>query len=163
MTFCETDEHFEKYAKFMIHNRKEMNLNIKNLISALCNHFSDGKIIIVLNEHQDVIASAVYFIGTPENNFKDNEIALLDSTILLEEYRTSFIFIKGLKKITNDIQQTKGKVKDVRLLVEKNNIYLNRLYGKFAEIQGERDNVLIYSTSLEKLVNFIKMFEKRIP
>lgn len=161
--YCETDEHFEKYARFMIKNRKEIHIEVKDLIPAICDHFNVGRIIIVLNENDDVIAAVSYFIGRSEDISEDDEIAFLDSTILLEQYRTGFIFIRGLKSIVDDIIQTNRTVKEIRLVVHENNKYVQKLYGKFAKCIEKRDeHYLIYSTSIETLQTYINKFEKRL-
>ena len=162
ISVCKTDEHYEKYARFMIEHRRDFYLDAKELIRILCDQLGEGRLFLAVNNEDKVVGTGCYYIGTPDNNFEDKEIVLLDTTIMLKEYRASFLFLKGLKSVVNDILQTASKVKEVKILVREQDSYLQRLYGKFATNIGiNRKDLLVFNTTLEDLLHYVMKFEKR--
>lgn len=162
ISVCKTDEHYEKYARFMIEHRRDLYLNTKELIRILCDQLGEGRLFVALNDEDKVVGTGCYYIGTPDKNFEDKDIVLIDTTIMLKEYRASFLFLKGLKTVVNDILQTACTVKEVNILVREQDSYLQRLYGKFAINTGiKRKDLLVFNTTLDELLHYVMKFEKR--
>ncbi|WP_127579973.1 hypothetical protein [Paenibacillus koleovorans] len=91
-----------------------------------------GHAIVAMNSKDEVVAITSYYIGTTAKHFENKHIAILHNSYILPSYRTSRIFLRGLKLNVEEIVKASPKVEKMLIYAPVSNRYLNSLYSKIA-------------------------------
>lgn len=91
----------------------------------------------------------------------EGDTAFLDSAILSEPYRSSRIFYEGFRDLVKHIYAEHKEIQSVRFHALADNLYLTRLYSKFADKIGVRNGAIglenIFVVKLEQLLKYLKL------
>jgi hypothetical protein len=111
-----------------------------------------------------IIAVAAYYHGTPEQNFEDKEVALIDITVMDRTYRGTRYFLQGFEEMIGYIERTHPEVKQLRLAALSENKYLCRLYSKFAVISSKREREIgeetVFSEDISRIRSSFSRFHR---
>lgn len=141
ITRCATGMYEQKYIEFLLEHYKELNLPYSfpvglSFISSPV--LLKGEIFLAFNDDYEVIGALGYIHGTGENEYEDKEIVQIQAVYIVEEYRNTLLFIKGLQHIIQHIALTKQAVKEFRFWTAADD-GMRRLCAKIADRRGTKD------------------------
>jgi hypothetical protein len=109
--------------------------------------------------HGDVLGGALgYFLGEPQYAYTNKEVLFLYVGAILPQYQLTRMFHQGLLFA---LQIHKGgRVKEIRLQAKADNLYTNKLYGRFAQpIAKEKSPrgvpVITYGGSIDDAIAYL--------
>ncbi|MGQ7886219.1 hypothetical protein [Paenibacillus sp. WC2504] len=158
---CVTDDDLAKVSLFILENRRDMHpsYSATDTITMLYSFIKYGQLIQVVDQNvQRIIAVSAYYIGTPEHDYEDKHIAFVEMAIADRAYRGSRLFIKGLRFLVSEIMSDNPDVQEVRFAALADNVYLCRLYAKFADISHEEDSILGKQMKFGVKINNLRAF-----
>lgn len=134
------------------------------MLELLYGYMTRGHLFCGFLPDGSVIAGAAYYLGTPEREYADQHVALIDITILDRAYRSSTYFLHGLTCLIDSIQQQHPEVREVRFVALSENTYLCRLYAKFAAFaykrEGHKGEETVFIDRIEKIVATLKKYRR---
>ncbi|MCD1258544.1 hypothetical protein B5M42_006820 [Paenibacillus athensensis] len=138
---CANDEELAKVSLFALANKREMHaaLGTLDMVSQLVSYMTHGHLLYLADDEDQVVGIIAYYHGTPEQEFKNKEVAFVDAAILGQAYRGTRIFIRGLRYMVDAIIEAHPDVQELRFIAFAENTYLCRLYAKFSKISSTRE------------------------
>jgi hypothetical protein len=138
---CVSDDDFAKASLFMLAHKRDLHASYSTLemVTLIYSYVTQGNLICAKDADNRVIGILAYYFGTPEQEFQDKDIALVDMAIADRGYRGSRLFVQGLQYMVNEIIEVHPEVQELRLAALAENDYLRRLYAKFTSTRFERD------------------------
>ncbi|USG63290.1 GNAT family N-acetyltransferase [Brevibacillus ruminantium] len=165
---CQSDEDYAKFANYFIRNRKDFHhqFSLSDTLEHILMTSPDSQIILIEDREQKVIGWAHYEYTTNDDEIEAaHETVFVHSVILDKEYRSSWTFIKGFRYMVNQIAEQNRHIGQFQFSALESNVYLNRLYAKFAErtgaLEGEYGREFIYSTDFARLYSYLNGMEER--
>jgi hypothetical protein len=158
---CETDSDYARFAKFYIAESYQFDrqLSLLETIGHLMTTLQDSRFMLYENEQGELAAYLQYRYES------DGETVFIESAILAEPYRSSWIFYRGFGDWVRKVENDNRGVRLVRFYVLANQTYLNRLYAKFAKYVGEREGgtgrEVVYETAFADLWAYLKAGERK--
>jgi len=139
-TVCETDDEFAQASLFMLQHIRDVHPSFSTLDTAalIYSYLAEGHLVLA-KKAEDPVAVGVFFHGTREEGFADRDVALIDLALSDRNCRGSSLFVKGLAYMVESIAARLPGVREIRLVAQSDNRYLNRLYAKFVRPIGTRD------------------------
>ena len=133
--FCTQENDQESIIDFLYALKDELFLpdkqaaqNITKLV------FDKGGVVAGFHQTQ-LCAMLGYFLGEPDRQHANKEVAFLYVAGIAESYRLTRVFRNGLLFTLRGLQEF--GVREIRLQAEAANPYTNRLYARFARPIGE--------------------------
>ncbi|NOV01066.1 hypothetical protein [Paenibacillus planticolens] len=163
---CVTDDDFAQASLFFLANRRDMHPSYSTIdtITLLYRYMKQGRIIQALDRDERMIGVSAYYHGTPEHDFEDKHIALMDMAVLSRTHRGSRMFLKGLSFMVDEITAGEPDVQEIQLAALADNVYLCRLYAKFTDSSREFDSEMgkqvIFSVKINNLKAFLDKYKK---
>jgi hypothetical protein len=159
---CTSEEDYVQFTLFFIRNRLDFNrrFSLNDALFNVLETIHDSKIILVVDELDQVVGWGHYqYVTTEHEPDPQGEIVFIHSVILIPEYRSSRVFFTGFRYLVNQIIGENPQVKQVQFFAQMENVYLNRLYAKFARIIGQRDGYHgrenVYATEIGPLSAYL--------
>jgi hypothetical protein len=157
---CKHDEDIIKASLFLFEHKHDLHpsFTTMDMVALLYTYISEGHLLYAADADNQVIGAAAYYHGTPEHDFKDKEVALVDIAVFAKAYRGTRLFVRGLTYMVNQIINEHPEVMELRLAALSENVYVSKLYSKFTTssyscegIIGEENvfSVNIYNSSLK--------------
>ncbi|KRF07192.1 hypothetical protein ASG89_17770 [Paenibacillus sp. Soil766] len=163
---CVSDDDFAKASLFMLARKRDLHASYSTLDMVILIHsyVTQGNLITAKDDNNRVIGMVAYYFGTPEQEFQDKEIALVDIAIADKAYRGSRLFIQGLQYMVHEIMEGNPQVEEFRLAALAENDYLCRLYAKFTSTRFERDGTygkeVVFCEKINILRDTLKKFTR---
>lgn len=164
---CKNDEDFIEYALFFIRHRKDFSrlFSLSDTLMHVLETIRTSHIILVLDQMDNTIAWMNYRYVTQEYEpHPEGEIAFVDSVIMKESQRSSRLFVNGFRHLVNYIDQENHHVRTFQFHALADNVYLTRLYSKFADIIGQREGYHgtenIFSADFSRLLQYVNRAQK---
>ncbi|MHA7965098.1 hypothetical protein ACX93W_13225 [Paenibacillus sp. CAU 1782] len=161
---CRADEEYAAYCNYFIQHRKQFHASYMfgDAIAHLVGYLQEARIVLVLNDMEQIVGAGHYMIVDEEQQFDANgTTAFIPTTILSPGYRQSRVFYTGLREFVRIILTDAPQVNKLQFEALAENVYLNRLYSKFASPIGEQEgpfgNMVIYSTDVAPLKNYLRI------
>lgn len=154
---CESDSDYARFARFYIAHSRQFRRNyaIDSAALHILMTLPSTRILTFENEARDLIGFIQYRFE------EDTAAAFIESTILLDEHRSSRVFFEGFRDLVRYVCRDYPAVRHFRFHVLAENRYLNRLYGKFADKAGVRDSdgepEFIYIAGLGVLKAYLRL------
>lgn len=167
MIECVTDEDYEKFAFFFLHNRKIFDdmYPLLESIGSLYVMIDETTILLFSRQQDGVIAAASYTFGTRECNFEDKDVVFIDCVLIKKEYQNSRLFVRSFRQMLQHIAKEHKEVKEVRFNAYRHHYYIHELYKKFATIIGEREDFFgiqdVFSVEFDCLVQYLDQLGKK--
>lgn len=138
---CVSDDDFAQASLFLLARKRDLHPAYTSLemVTLIYSYATQGRMISATDANSRVVGVSAYYLGTPERDFQDREVALLDMAIADPAYRGSRLFLQGLIFMVRSIVETNPEVRELRLAALAENDYLCRLYAKFAQPGYERE------------------------
>ncbi|MNW43706.1 hypothetical protein D3C74_209170 [compost metagenome] len=152
---CVRDEDYARFTRFYAARCGQF-YNEYSLLDALLhlvNTLSATHILLFDDDKGQLIGFIQYQI--------EDDTAFLDSAILSEQYRSSRIFYEGFRDLARHIIEEHKDIQTVRFHALADNLYLTRLYSKFADKIGVRNGAIglenIFVVKMEQLLKYLKV------
>jgi len=141
---CQNDSDFAKASLFIMENKWDLHAGFSTLdmVDLLYSYATEGRILMLTDPEERIIAVAAYYIGTPEERFTDRDIAFVDLALTDEAYRGTRLFVRGLTILAEVLQQEPHPIQELRFVAHSDNSYLCRLYRKFTTSSTSREGSL---------------------
>ncbi|MNC32552.1 hypothetical protein D3C75_809140 [compost metagenome] len=152
---CVTDEDYARFSRFYATRSKQFysQYSLLDALLHLVNTLSESHILLFDDDKGELIAFIQYKI--------EDQIAFVDSAMLSKEYRSSRLFYEGLRDLARHILAEYKNIQTVRFHALADNLYLTRLYSKFADNIGVRNGVNglenIFAVNMEQLLKYLKL------
>ena len=117
ITRCATEMYAQKYIEFLIEHYKQLKLPypFPVLLGFVASPVTlGGETFLIYNDDYEVVGAFGYISGTGENEYEDKHVIQIQAALILEEYRKTSLFLKGLQYLTQYIAQLNQTVKEVR-------------------------------------------------
>jgi len=132
---CSSDEDYAKVSLFVLENIRDIHPSFTTIdtVTLLYSYLTKGFLVCSENENNEVVGAGGYYLGTPEEDFQNKDVAFVDFAIYSREKRGTRAFIQGLTYLIRMIAEEHREVEHFRLAALSDNGYLCKLYGKFAK------------------------------
>ncbi|KAB8130513.1 hypothetical protein F9U64_14305 [Gracilibacillus oryzae] len=163
---CSNDTDLAKVSLFLLENRHELHPSFTTLdmVSLIYSYATQGQFLQVRDSTDQVIGAAVYYHGTPDQEFKNSEVAFVDIAVFAREVRGTRAFLNGLQYMINHIASSHPEVKEVQFAAYAENNYVCKLYSKFMDVsylrEGKLGKEIIYYQKILNISTFLKKFNK---
>ncbi|XOK60697.1 hypothetical protein ACJ7K1_29990 [Paenibacillus elgii] len=140
-SICASEKYQEKYIEFMLMNYQKLNLpySFPLTLSFLASPIlMKEEAILCFNDEDELVGALGYIYGTGENDYQDTHIVQIQAVFLLDEYRRTRLFLRGLQYLTQFIAQSNRPVTELRFWTPAQDD-LRKLCGKLAERTDVRD------------------------
>lgn len=94
---------------------------------------------IAIYDGDTLCGASGYFIGEPQCDFVNTDVAFMYVAGILPKYRRSRLFVSGLAFALAEFE--KMGLRTFRLQAETSNPYTNRLYARFATLRGQSRSI----------------------
>ncbi|MBP1930189.1 hypothetical protein [Ammoniphilus resinae] len=157
---CTTDDDFAKTGIFFLEHRLDFrrDFNTIDAVTALHGYIVNGHLIQILDASGNLIGMSGYYYGTPEKEFEDRHIVLIDAVILALEKRKTTAFVRGFQQLVDRISQEASDTLFFQFNASVDNHYLQKLYSKFAEPIYTEDDIHRFSVKIDHLTAFLERF-----
>ncbi|WP_438447013.1 GNAT family N-acetyltransferase [Gorillibacterium sp. sgz5001074] len=163
---CTTDEELARVSRFMLKHKRELHpaFTTMEMVDLLYSYMTHGRLICATEDDGRIVGAAAYYQGTPQQEFEDREVALVDVAIADRDYRGSRLFVKGLQYMTARILEEFPEVREFQIAAMAENVYLCRLYAKFTSSRHPREGLygqeIVFSENIFKLNTILKRYDK---
>ncbi|TDF97060.1 GNAT family N-acetyltransferase [Paenibacillus piri] len=164
---CVSDDDFAKASLFLLAHKRDLHPSYTTLemVTLIYSYVTQGRLICcIADDDQRIAGVAAYYQGTPEQEFKDRDVASLDAAIMAKAYRGSRLFVQGLQYMLNTIIENHPEVRELKLAALAENDYLCRLYSKFAPPQSVREGThgkeIVFCEKINTVRDTLKKFTR---
>ncbi|KRE72956.1 hypothetical protein [Paenibacillus sp. Soil750] len=163
---CVSDDDFAKASLFMLAHKRDLHASYSTLemVTLIYSYVTQGNLICARDADNRVVGIVAYYYGTPEQEFQDKEVALIDIAIADRGYRGSRLFVQGLQYLVNEIIEVHPEIQELRLAALAENDYLRRLYAKFTSTRFEREGThgkeVVFCEKINKIRDILKKFTR---
>lgn len=163
---CVSDDDFAKASLFMLAHKRDLHPSYTTLemVTLIYSYATQGHLLCITDTDNRVIGVAAYYYGTPEQEFRDKDVALVDMAIADKAYRGSRLFIQGLQYLVSTIIEEHPEVQELRLAALAENDYLCRLYSKFTSARSVREGThgkeIVFCEKINTLRGTLKKFTR---
>ncbi|MFC5700719.1 hypothetical protein ACFPVX_05475 [Cohnella faecalis] len=163
---CVSEDDFAKASLFMLAHKRDLHLSYTTLemVTLIYSYITQGHLICTIDADHRVVAVGAYYYGTPDQEFQDKDVALLDIAIIDKGFRGSRLFIQGLQYMVNAIGEEHPEVRELRLAALAGNDYLCRLYAKFTSSRFDREGThgkeVVFCEEMNTLRGTLKKYSR---
>jgi hypothetical protein len=162
---CEDDMDYARYSQFFIRHYFDFSksFTLSDAIMHTLETIAQARIMLILDEHDQVIAWAHYrFIDEAGGADSAGAIAFVDSVIIARAHRSSRLFLRSFRQMLQFMLQDNPNAHNIRFTALADNVYLNRLYSKFAEPLGQREGAhgveQVYAAKIPNVTSYLQQF-----
>ncbi len=161
---CTSDEDYAKVSLFLLANKRSLHPSFSTMdaVMMLYSYITDGHFIQVTDTDGRIIAMCAYYLGTPEREHVDQEVAFIDVAIVHPERRGSRLFLTGLKYTFQSILASHPEVREIRFAALAENKYVCNLYSKFSTFShmrmGSSGEEMVFSARIDEINAFLTKF-----
>ncbi|RUS45140.1 hypothetical protein [Cohnella sp. AR92] len=163
---CASEDEYAKVSLFLLNRKFDLHpaFSTLQMVELLYAYITQGTIYYGSMPDGTIIAAAAYYHGTPERDFEDKDVALIDITVMDRAYRGTRYFLKGFEALVGYIERTHPEVRRLKLAALSENKYLCRLYSKFAVIstkrEGEKGEETVFSEEISLIRYSLRRFHR---
>jgi hypothetical protein len=161
---CTSDDDYAEASLFLLAHKRSLHpsFSTMDVVQLLYSYITDGHLVQVTDDNRRIVGLGAYYVGTPERDFADKEVAFVDVAIAHPEYRGTRVFLKGLAYMVACIRSDHPDVREMRLAALAENEYNCKLYAKFARFsyrrEGSLGEELVFTTGIEEISAFLTSF-----
>ncbi len=161
---CISDDDYAAASLFLLANRRSLHpsFSTMDVVQLLYSYITDGHLVQVTDENRRIVGLGAYYVGTPEQDFADKEVAFVDVAIAHPEYRGTKVFLTGLTYMVSCIRSDHPDVREMRLAALAENEYNCRLYAKFARFSHMREGLSgeekVFRTGIDEISAFLTKY-----
>ncbi len=139
---CETDQAFSEASRFILDRKRDLHLSFSTvgMTAIIYRYITEGKLYLAKETAEGPVMSVTaYFHGTPESDYADKDVILVDMVIADKAYRGSRHFAAGFATFLDHLLATYPEAETMQVVALTDNAYLCRLYAKFMTVSGVRE------------------------
>ncbi len=141
---CRSDDDYARYAQFYIRHYPHFSKGY-TLVDALMHMLESmqhARIMLIEDESGQVISWGHYrFCNAEGEPNPSGTTVFIDSVVVDPARRSNRLFVRGFRQLLQCIEEDNPAVQNITFNALADNAYLNRLYGKFAAVSGERSGM----------------------
>jgi len=163
---CNSDEDYAKASLFVLENIRDIHPSFTTIdtVTLLYSYLTKGFLVCSVNENNDVVGAGGYYLGTPEENYQNKDVAFVDFAIYSREKRGTRAFVQGLSFLVGLIAEEHREVEHFRLAALSDNGYLCKLYGKFAKLlytrTGELGEETVFGCRISEIQSILSAYHR---
>ncbi|WP_135553668.1 hypothetical protein [Paenibacillus cymbidii] len=163
---CASEDDFARASLFLLAHKRDLHpaYTTLEMVTLIYSYATKGRIVSAMDDNRCVVGVSAYYIGTPERDFMDRDVALLDVAIADPAYRGARLFLQGLVYMVQSIIEKEPEVQELRLAALADNDYLCRLYAKFAkpgyEREGSHGKEIVFCVKINTLKGTLNKWAK---
>ncbi|MBA9086630.1 hypothetical protein FHR92_003110 [Fontibacillus solani] len=152
---CVRDEDYARFTRFYAARCRQFNSEyyLLDALLHLVSTLSETHILLFDDDEGQLIAFFQYKV--------EDDTAFIDSAMLSEHYRSSRVFYEGFRDVARHILAEHKNIETVQFYALADNLYLTRLYSKFADKTGVRKGGFglenIFVVKKEQLLKYLKI------
>ncbi|WP_127533947.1 hypothetical protein [Paenibacillus kobensis] len=156
-TSCRHDRDYARFVSYFIAQSHQFDdqYTFHEAVAHLMISLHNSRVMLFDDENGRLQAFILYRYEEGDNT------VFIDSAIVTPEYRSSLEFYRGFGVWARHVMNERSDLSRVRLHVQADHTYLNKLYAKFAKPVGERENngraERIYETSFDELLRYLRV------
>lgn len=164
--FGSSGENLAAFSLYFIRHRKAFsrNFTLEKALLHLLETLSVSELLLLRDEQRAIVGYASFrcqqLDGQPDPQGK---VAFVDSVVLEEDHRSSRVFVRSFREMVRYMLENYRGVQLFQFHALADQPYLNRLYGKFAEITGQAEGIHgpenIYTVDIDKLYSYLTSFK----
>lgn len=150
---CELEMDYVAYIKFLLQHHAELNLPyaFAPKLSFISSPLIFGEAMLIYSDEPHQIVGAAGFVyGTGANNHEDRHICQVELAFLQEDYRSTFLFVRGLQALLRLMKAGEAGVKCVQFWVSESEGELQTFFSRFLSLPGSEKQI-INNLSLYKI------------
>ena len=159
---CESEEHLEQYLTFVCRFRSELLSSMyptetaKYFLRMIGQQFRDGTAYVCFDDN-GTVAGAFTLVFDAEA-----ATATIYTALLREDFRNNVGFVIGMIGIADAVEGSGIPVRELYFTADRKNVYVQRIYRKFAQPYEELSNELLqcYHLRFDDYKRFAERFEK---
>lgn len=139
---CETDQAFSEASIFILDRKRDLHPSFSTvgMTANIYRYITEGRLYLAKEKPNGPIMSVTaYFHGTPESEFADRDVILVDMVIADKSYRGSRHFAAGFATFLDHLLASHPEATVLRVVALTENAYNCRLYSKFMTASGVRE------------------------
>lgn len=159
---CVSAEDYAQFTLYFIRNRQDFSVEFTlcDTLFHIIDSIDQSQIILIFDPMNTVIGWGHYrYVNTQNQHDPAGEIVFVESVIVSKEYRSTRLFVTGLCYLVNQIARENTHVRLLQFRAQEQNVYLNRLYSKFAQISGQHEGNYgmenLYSSEFQRLQSYL--------
>ncbi|NMO95557.1 GNAT family N-acetyltransferase [Paenibacillus lemnae] len=154
---CHLDADYASFSRFYLHNCREFDHHymLQDALVHLIHTVTDAQILLFHDTEDQLVAFIQYRFD------EDQDYVFIDAAMLAKNYRGSRIFFEGLRDLAKIIAEDHPGVHTVVFHASADNLYINRIYSKFAqriEVRERNGRIEhVYKVSLKDLMTYVRL------
>lgn len=154
---CANDSDYARFARFYIRHCRQFHpdYTFADALLHLVQTLPQSQVLLLEDGNGELIGFG-YYRYEPEG-----DTVFVDSVILAEEHRSSFVFLQSFRELARTIRSERQSVRTFKFHALDDHRYLNRLYGKFAEpvgrVEQEGRTKRVYAASWPELLRYLRL------
>jgi hypothetical protein len=135
ISVCSTEMYQQTYMEFLLKHYAQLNLpySYPVTLSFLASPIMmEREAFLCFNDEEEVVGAFSYIYGTGDNQYEDVHVIQIQVAFLLEDYRSTRLFLQALQFLTEYISHLGENVEELRFWTPADE-KLRRLFGKIAE------------------------------
>lgn len=139
---CETEQELADVSLFVLARRRDLSPSFITLdaLGMLYGYMTRGELHAAFDGEGRVVGALALYIGTPESDYADKHVAYVDMVVFDPVRKGTRTFLRFLSYMAAYMGENHPDTTHARFIAQSNNAYLGRLYGKFAQPAGVRDD-----------------------
>lgn len=139
---CETEQELADVSLFILARRRDLSPSFITLdtLGMLYRYMTQGELHAAFDEEARIVGALALYIGTPESDYTDKQVAYVDMIVLDPARKGTRTFLRFLNYMAAYMREAHPETTHARFIAQSNNAYLGRLYGKFARPVDTRDD-----------------------
>ncbi|TMV50926.1 hypothetical protein FE783_09710 [Paenibacillus mesophilus] len=136
---CTVEMDYKAYIHFLLQHHAGLNLPypFAMKLSFISSPLLFGKGMLIIDEEPYEIAAAAGFVyGTGANEYKDRHICQVEVAFIRSEYRRTFLFIRGLQALVDEMKAGNPDVEQVQFWTSAEQGESEKLFSKFGALPG---------------------------
>ncbi|MCY9658774.1 hypothetical protein P5G65_19030 [Paenibacillus chondroitinus] len=155
---CKFEMDFEAYIRFLIQQQAFLNLPypFAMKLAFMGSPLQFGQAMLIFNEETyDIVGSAGFVYGTGANDYEDREICQVEIAFILEQYRRTPLFLRGLEALLSLIKAGNPDVKQLQFWSSSDNKEIQPIVSRWSSLPGFHSSVVkdltFYKFSFDEL------------
>ncbi|MFS0725579.1 GNAT family N-acetyltransferase [Paenibacillus sp. 1P07SE] len=162
-TWCRSDADYARYVLYYIRNRHLFSerMNLLDTLFHVLTSLQETRILLILSEDDLIGWGQFGIVGESYRPDPEGTIMFMHSTVVDPAFRSNGLFLRGFRELIDSVAGETPQIREFHFFAQRDNAYLNRLYGKFARVIGQREGLHgeenIFATGMDELKRYLRL------